>query len=288
MEAGSNSNIFEIAEAYPVFIKYSNKIGEKHYLCAIINGSTTMKIKMFTLPNMITLANLACGCAAIVLALGTPGNLALAFWFMAGAAVFDFLDGFAARLTGQYSKMGVELDSLADMVSFGVAPAAVLFVIYRDSFAIWNPGPFLAAWPGWIVFAVALFSALRLARFNIDDRQTTEFIGLPTPAAALMIASLGWATYNGSLEIGREIILAFSLLVSYLMICPVRMFSLKFKGFGWHGNQLRYIFLLCSAAIVALLGIEGVAASIILYIVISTVRYFLGLRGGKPADAVEK
>ncbi len=247
-----------------------------------------MKVKMFTLPNMITLANLACGCAAIVLASGASGNLALAFWFIAGAAVLDFLDGFAARLTGQYSKIGVELDSLADMVSFGAAPAAVLFVMYRDSFAIWNPGPFLAAWPGWIVFTVALFSALRLARFNIDETQTTEFIGLPTPAAALMTASLGWLTYNGNLEIGREIILVFALAVSYLLICPVRMFSLKFTGFGWRGNELRYTFLLCCAALAAWLGIGGVAASIALYIVVSTIRHFLCPRGGKPAKAEGK
>ena len=243
---------------------------------------------MFTLPNMITLANLACGCAAIVFTLRVPGNLAWAFWFIAVAAVLDFLDGFVARLTGQYSAIGVQLDSLADMVSFGVAPAAVLFVMYRDSLAMWNPGPFLAAWPGWIVFAVALFSALRLAKFNIDDTQKEEFVGLPVPANALMIASLGWLTYNGNLEVGREIILAFSLFAGWLLICPVRMFSLKFKGFGWAGNELRYIFLLCCAALVALLGIGGVAASMGLYIVVSTVRYFMRPRGGEPAGAEEK
>ncbi len=247
-----------------------------------------MKIKMFTIPNMITLANLACGCAAILFALRAPGNLAATFWFIAAAAVFDFLDGFVARLTKQYSAIGVQLDSLADMVSFGVAPSAVLFVMYRDSFAMWNPGPFIAEWPGWILFVVALFSALRLAKFNIDDTQTTEFVGLPVPANALLIASLGWATYTGNLEVGREIILAFALAVSCLLICPVRMFSLKFKGFGWRGNELRYIFLLCCALLVVPLGIKGVAASIGLYIVVSTVRHFLRPKGGKPADAEEK
>ncbi len=247
-----------------------------------------MKIKMFTIPNMITLANLACGCAAIVFAMSVPGSLAIAFWFIAAAAVFDFLDGFVARLTKQYSDIGVQLDSLADMVSFGAAPAAILFVMYRDSFAIWNPGPFLAAWPGWIVFAVALFSALRLARFNIDDTQTDEFVGLPTPAAALMIASLGWLTYTGDFEVGREIILVFALVVSYLLICPVRMFSLKFKSFGWKGNELRYAFLLCCAALAGWLGIGGVAASIGLYIVVSTARHFLSPRGAKPANAKER
>lgn len=246
------------------------------------------KIKMFTLPNMITLANLACGCAAIVFALKVPGNIAVAFWFIAGAAVLDFLDGLVARLTGQYSEIGVQLDSLADMVSFGVAPAAILFVMYCDSFAIWNPGPFLAAWPGWIVFAVALFSALRLAKFNIDESQTAEFVGLPTPANALMIASLGWMAYNGTLEVGREIILAFALLVSGLLICPVRMFSLKFKGFGWKGNELRYIFLFCCVVLVSWLRVGGVAASIGLYIVVSTVRHFMCPDGTKSVKAGSK
>lgn len=232
-----------------------------------------MKIKMFTLPNIITLANLACGCAAIVFALKVPGNLAVAFWLIAAAAVFDFLDGFAARLTGQYSRIGAELDSLADVVSFGVAPAAMLFVMYRDSFAFWNPGPFLADWPGWLVFAVALFSALRLARFNVDESQTSEFTGLPTPANALMIAALGWMVYDGTIEVARELILVFALTVSYLLICPIRMFSLKFSGFGWAENKLRYIFLAFSAAFVAVFGVSGVPASICLYIIVSAVRH---------------
>lgn len=240
-----------------------------------------MKIKMFTLPNIITLANLACGCAAVVFALKAPGNLAIAFWLVAAAAVFDFLDGFAARLTGQHSRIGVELDSLADMVSFGVVPSVVLFVMYRDSFAFWNPGPFLAKWPGWLVFSVALFSALRLARFNIDETQTTEFTGLPTPANALMIAALGWMVHNDVIEVGRELILVFALAVSYILICPVRMFSLKFSGFGWAENKLRYIFLACCAAFVAVFGVSGVPASVCLYIVVSAVRHLRCISRGK-------
>lgn len=232
-----------------------------------------MKIKMFTIPNFITLGNLACGCAAIVFALQT-GRLNIAFWFIAGAAVLDFLDGFVARLTKQYSEIGVQLDSLADMVSFGVAPSVVLFVMYRYSFPLWNPGPFLAAWPGWLMFVVALFSALRLAKFNIDDTQSTEFVGLPVPANALLICGLGWMFYADDIEIARELLLVLAILMSWLLISPIRMFSLKFKGFGWKENELRYIFLVCCAILVALFGIGGIPASICLYVIVSTVRHF--------------
>jgi CDP-diacylglycerol--serine O-phosphatidyltransferase len=236
-------------------------------------------IKMFTLPNFVTLANLAFGCAALEATL-SHYRLDIAFWFIAAAAVCDFLDGFVARLTKQYSTLGVQLDSLADMVSFGVAPSMVLYFMYEysmpemfefsfgDSFAM-------------IMFVVALFSALRLAKFNIDDTQHTEFVGLPVPANALLIAGLGWIFYSQrGLDVPREVWVALAAVMSYLLICPVRMFSLKFKGFEWRGNRLRYVFLVCCAVLIAILGIGGVPASIGLYIVLSTIRHFY-LKGRK-------
>lgn len=239
-----------------------------------------MKIRMFTLPNMITLANLACGCAAAALVLG-QGRLDAAFWLVIAAAVFDFLDGLAARLTGQQSALGVQLDSLADMVSFGVVPSAALFVMYRDSFPLWNPGPFLASWPGWLMFAVALFSALRLARFNIDGEQVKGFRGMPTPAAALLVVSLGAAIYADHIEVSRELLLCLAAAVCWLMVSPIGMFSLKFEGFGWKANRLRYIFLICCAVLVAVLREGGVAASVVLYAVISAGRHYAPINGKK-------
>ncbi|MDR0907192.1 MAG: CDP-diacylglycerol--serine O-phosphatidyltransferase [Rikenellaceae bacterium] len=230
-------------------------------------------IKMFTLPNFVTLANLALGCAAIVVALGAGHRLDIAFWLIAAAAVCDFLDGTVARLTGQYSALGVQLDSLADMVSFGVAPSVVLFELYKNSASLWGIGDCF----GWGVFVVALFSALRLAKFNIDDTQTTEFVGLPVPANALLIAGLGWVGYSqGGLDVPREAWLGLAVVMSYLLISPIRMFSLKFKGLGRRDNGLQYRFLVCCAVLVAVLGIGGVSASIGVYIATSTVRHFIG------------
>lgn len=247
-----------------------------------------MKIKMFTLPNFITLGNLACGCAAVVFALQTGQRLNIAFWLILAAAVLDFLDGFTARLTGQYSKIGAQLDSLADMVSFGVAPSVVLFVMYRYSFAYWNPGPFLADWPVWLMFAVALFSALRLAKFNIDDSQAHEFTGLPVPANALLIGALGWLFYANRIEVPRELLLLLAAVSSYLLICPVRMFSLKFSGFGWNGNELRYVFLLCCAVLVAVYGIGGLPMAVFLYIIVSAIRSFCRRKAVKSAVSTIK
>ncbi len=234
-----------------------------------------MKIRMFTLPNIITLANLACGCAAVVIALSAGGRLNVAFWLLVAAAVCDFADGFTARLTKQYSEIGVQLDSLADMVSFGVAPSAVLWVMYRDSLPAWSGAPTaLYDALGCLVFSVALFSALRLARFNVDKTQTYEFSGLPTPAAALAIAAMGWTWYTGEFTMPREVILAFAALTSWLLICPVRMFSLKFSRYGFKGNEIRYGFLAASLVLVAIFGIGGVALAVGLYVSTGIVRHF--------------
>ncbi|MDR2894246.1 MAG: CDP-diacylglycerol--serine O-phosphatidyltransferase [Alistipes sp.] len=234
-----------------------------------------MKDKLFTLPNTLTLANLACGCVATVCALSPDagrGAHDAFFWFIAAAAVFDLLDGAAARLTGSYSEIGKQLDSLADMVSFGVAPSAALFAIYSGAGAMWGGTPELYHALRWTMFAVALFAALRLARFNVDDTQREEFTGLPSPAAGLAIAAL-CTMGDGSLFFPREVCLAVAVVASLLMVSPVRMFSLKFKNFGWRENRLRYVFLASSVVFVALLGIGGIAAAIGLYAAIGLVRH---------------
>ena len=134
-----------------------------------------MKIKLFTIPNLLTLSNLFCGSVAVVSAL-VWGDLKLAFGLMVLAAVFDFFDGFAARLLNQSSPIGLQLDSLADDISFGLAPAAIMYSLYQ-----WMPGIWLPeGYPGLVVFVFTACAALRLAKFNIDDTQRTEFCGLPS------------------------------------------------------------------------------------------------------------
>lgn len=229
-----------------------------------------MEIKLFTIPNLLTLSNLLCGAAATVAALSF-GALDVAFGLILLAAVFDFFDGFAARLLGVSSPIGLQLDSLADDISFGLAPSASLFALYGRMPGLWLP----SGWPGLAVFLFAAFAALRLARFNIDDTQRDEFRGLPSPAAAMFVASLGYLACACDVTMPREAVLLAGLLAAVLMISPVRMFALKFHGFGLRGNELRYGFLLVSAVLLLLLGVRAVPAIIALYVLVSFVRWLL-------------
>lgn len=226
-----------------------------------------MKIRLFTIPNILTLLNLLCGAIATVHAL-VFSDLTGAFCWIAAAAVFDFFDGFVARLLKESSPIGVQLDSLADDISFGLAPAAVLYSLYMQMTGSW-----LGDNAGWIVFVFSAFAALRLAKFNVDDTQHTEFCGLPTPAATLLCASIGMLAEMRGLIVSRESIVAIALVVALLMISPIRMFSLKFSGFGWKGNEIRYLFLaLCIVSIIVLRP-YSIPVIICLYILISTVRW---------------
>jgi len=227
-----------------------------------------MKLKLFTVPNIITCLNLVAGCFAIERAFAA--DFPMAFLFVVIAAVLDFFDGFFARLLKSYSDIGKELDSLADMVSFGAAPAFVLFNALREGgFSGWEP---------YLVFAVAAFSALRLAKFNLDTRQTTEFIGLPTPANALLIVSLVYLI--GLEEKGPMLFLlsspwwliGLSLVLSILLVSEIPMFSLKFKSFGWKQNSLRYSFLILSLILLVILKAYAVPCILLLYILLSVLR----------------
>ena len=226
-----------------------------------------MKIKLFTIPNLLTLSNLFCGSVAVVSAL-VWGDLKLAFGLMVLAAVFDFFDGFAARLLNQSSPIGLQLDSLADDISFGLAPAAIMYSLYQ-----WMPGIWLPeGYPGLAVFVFTACAALRLAKFNIDDTQRTEFCGLPSPAAALLCGSLGLLAERNGLVLPREAVLAVAAAAAWLMVSGIRMVALKFHGFGWRGNELRYSFLAAGAAMIVLLRGYAVPLVIALYVVVSFVR----------------
>lgn len=231
-----------------------------------------MNIRLFTIPNMLTLGNLVCGAAATV-ALLVHGDYTLAFWLVVAAAVCDFFDGFTARLLGCSSPIGVELDSLADMVSFGLVPSVAMFTLYGGADSCgWIPAQY-ATIGQYFTFIIVAFSALRLAKFNIDDTQHTEFCGLPTPANGLFCLSVAMLMSMGEITLSKEVILIISIAMAYMLISPVRMFALKFKGYGWQGNQIRYAFIVLSIALIALCAKFAVPAIILIYIIISAIRW---------------
>ncbi len=217
------------------------------------------------IPNALTCMNLFSGCIACVMAF--HANFEMAMLFIVIGAVFDFFDGLAARLLHAYSNIGKDLDSLADDVSFGVAPALIVFSLFKQ---IDYPDylSFLANWLPYAAFLIAVFSALRLAKFNNDTRQTTSFIGLPVPANALFWASLiagckPIASYHPLLT------LALVCLFSWLLISEIPMFSLKFKNLSWKDNKIAFIFVIISAILLITLKIAGFAAVIVWYILLS-------------------
>lgn len=236
-----------------------------------------MKVRFFTVPNLLTLGNLLCGSYAAVVLIAYH-NLETAMLLVVASALFDFCDGFAARLLRCASPIGVELDSLADMVSFGLVPSLALYTLYDAAPALfaWSDGVISAA--QLLTLVVAAFSALRLAKFNIDDTQHTEFCGLPTPANALLCLSLGVLAQNGTLVLHKEVILLLAVVTALLLISPIRMFALKFKSFGWRGNELRYSFIVVGAVLAAVFGFAAVPAIISLYIVVSTLRWAIKRR----------
>lgn len=224
------------------------------------------------IPNAITCLSMASGCVAIVMAL--QGKfLWTAIWVII-AAVFDFMDGFAARMLKAYSPMGKELDSLSDMVSFGVAPGMALFALYQQGVAT-LPFETLHPYIPYLAFVIPAFSGLRLAKFNIDERQTTSFIGLPTPAHALFWVSL---CYSLQPAISIHSILLIPLLIivsigsSLLMTSEIPMFSLKIKSLAWKGNEFRYLLVFAAIVFTVLWGFLGIAGTILLYILLSVIK----------------
>ena len=214
------------------------------------------------LPNTITCCNLISGCTATYFAFMSDFQMALLFIVI--GAVFDFFDGMAARLLHVSSPIGKELDSLADDITFGFAPSAIIFS-YLCTFHIHMLFvPFLA-------FVMAAFSALRLAKFNLDERQALGFIGLPTPANALFWGSLivGLQQYEVYFEELEWVILLGSFISCYLLIAEIPMFALKFKHWGWKDNEIKYIVLLSCIPLLLLLGIIGLAAIIAWYVILS-------------------
>ncbi|MBR5885325.1 MAG: CDP-diacylglycerol--serine O-phosphatidyltransferase [Alistipes sp.] len=231
-----------------------------------------MKIKLFTVPNIITLCNLLCGCGSIVASLMFC-NFRLALILIIASAVCDFFDGFTARLLRQYSDIGVQLDSLADMVSFGVAPSAMMYLFASQTFTIFTLPETIVNILVFVPFLMAAFSALRLAKFNIDDSQHDSFEGLPTPANAIFCASFVYAIVTDVRAVELEWIVLISVIMSALLVSPVRMFSFKLKNLSWNANKLQYIFLALSLVALLTLGLYSVPTIIVIYIVLSTISW---------------
>ena len=220
-------------------------------------------------PNTITCCNLISGCIATGCAFHSHFFWAV-IWIVIGA-VFDFFDGMSARALGVSSPIGKELDSLADVVTFGVAPSAILFRLFCQVHYPEMLMPLRDVIP-YTAFIMAAFSALRLAKFNLDERQTTQFIGLPTPANALFWGSLvlGQHAFLVSLKFNAVFLFLFMLLFCMLLVSEVPMLALKFKDLSWEKNRVKFIFLLgCLPCF--LLGASCFAAIILWYVALSII-----------------
>lgn len=222
------------------------------------------------IPNSITCCNLISGCIATAFAFA--GNIETALLWIIIGAVFDFFDGMTARLLHVSSPIGKELDSLADDITFGLAPSTIIFsqlqVMAYPAFL--EP---LRDYLPYAAFIMAAFSALRLAKFNLDERQALGFIGLPTPANALFWGSLlvGFGDRLENHPWALYLILAGVLLSSWLLVSEIPMFALKFKQWGWKGNEVKYIFLITCIPLTVIFGISSFAIIIAWYVILSAI-----------------
>jgi CDP-diacylglycerol--serine O-phosphatidyltransferase len=237
------------------------------------------------IPNFITLLNLFCGCIAVIFAV--HGQLELTALFVMLGIGFDFFDGFAARMLDVKSELGLQLDSLADMVTSGLAPGIVMYQLLSQVFgkpfyvtpSSWNSEQILASFDASYIslsgLLITLASAYRLAKFNIDTRQTTSFIGLPTPANTLLIISLPLILKFQQEPWVLEIILnkwfltGLTLLSCYLLNAEISLFALKFKTWRFIENKVRYIFIILTIILIVLLKFIAIPCVMLLYILMS-------------------
>jgi len=217
------------------------------------------------IPNAITCANLFSGCIGIVFAF--KGDLQTAAYFVILSGIFDFFDGMVARLLNVKSAIGKDLDSLADMVSFGFLPGVIMFQLLKTSDYTSEYLPYLG-------FFITVFSALRLAKFNNDERQTEDFIGLNTPMNTLFICSLPFIATDYPQVIGSTMLLvAITAITSFLLISEIKIFSLKFSDLSWAKNKIKFIFLIISAVLIAVLQFAAIPFVLVLYISLSILHF---------------
>lgn len=228
------------------------------------------KLIVSQIPNTITCLSLVCGCLSVVCSFrgsevvaGSLTGYSAAMLLIGVAAVCDFLDGAMARQLKAYSELGKQLDSLSDLVSFGVAPGLLVYNVLGDVG--------LASWLPWFAVLIPVCGEIRLARFNIDDRQTTSFLGLPIPANAIFWIGISWALLHGGVYSAWSI-LGFIILIPLLMVTTsLKMFSLKFKNFAFRENLMRYLMIAIAAVCVLCLGVSGLAWTIVAYILLSLI-----------------
>ena len=220
------------------------------------------------IPNTVTCLNLFSGCIACIMAFEAQYEMALFFIIL--SAIFDFIDGMLARTLNAHSVIGKDLDSLADDISFGVAPSMIVFSLFKEMYYPANIS-FIAAYLPYTAFLISVFSALRLAKFNNDTRQTSSFVGLPVPANALFWGSLVVGTHDWLVSDNCHpvYLLILVCLFSWLLVSEIPMFSLKFKNLSWSSNKISFIFLIVCIPFLIFLGISGFAAIIVWYILLS-------------------
>lgn len=221
-------------------------------------------------PNFLTCCNLLCGTLGILFILegfswsdANPSNLFHPAYFVWAACVFDFFDGFAARALKVSSPVGKELDSLADMVSFGLLPSLFMFKFIQQQSSGLSLS--LETYLPYVALLITVFSALRLAIFNVDETQNDSFRGVPTPAITLFITALPFVP----MEIGPLVLVILTFLCSYLLVSPINLFALKFKDFSWANNKIRFTFLLLSGCMLVGVQFAAIPFIIILYIALS-------------------
>ena len=230
------------------------------------------------IPNAITCGNLICGCLGIIQAL--TGDLAWAAYFIWIAALLDFFDGFAARILNVPSPIGKELDSLADVVSFGVLPGFIIFQLmnnYNGFCSAHGSNPI--NWLSYTAFIIPALSAYRLAKFNLDTRQSDSFIGLPTPANAILISAFPLILMNDTFHVAPiltniKFLASFSLIISYILVSEIKLIALKFKNFTWTDNKYRFIFIGTSAILFATMFYTAIPIIILFYVVLSIIENF--------------
>lgn len=237
-----------------------------------------MSIKKY-IPNTITLCNLLCGVLATIFAYNGYYQHAAVFFLL--GIVFDFFDGFTARMLHVKSDIGKELDSLADCITSGLLPSMVIYTMMQASLSSmstdWVADWFPVSWAQIIsssAFLIVMFSALRLAIFNLDTRQTESFIGLPTPACGLVVVFLPFlrdiAFFSEALT-NYWVLLALTIILSLLLVSQIPLFALKFKNFGWKGNQNKWILIAFSAVMIFLMNWKAFPFIIIFYLILSVI-----------------
>ncbi|CAG5069459.1 hypothetical protein DYBT9623_02195 [Dyadobacter sp. CECT 9623] len=219
------------------------------------------------IPNALTCGNLLCGCVGVVEAF--HNNLIISCMLIGVALIFDFFDGFVARILKVSSAIGRDLDSLADMVTFGLLPSIILYQLLMQSIP-----DLMGIWKAYPAFIIAIFSAIRLAKFNNDTRQSDSFIGVPTPANAMLIASLPVIlltedAFWKDIIINTTNLLILAVVMSYLLVMELPLIALKFKSFGWKGNEARFVLIITSVVLLVTLKILAVPLILIVYILLS-------------------